>query len=110
MKHLSIISSITATDTIIILMIFLRARPVVNLETELRFVTPVQGKIDLGSADCVTAKGDQVRVVVVVMVVTVVVAVVLSCSWLIFSSPAARPGDLLPALPLLEILGHRSCR
>ena len=102
MKHLSIISSITATDTIIILMIFLRARPVVNLETELRFVTPVQGKIDLGSADCVTAKGDQV--------VVVVVAVVLSCSWLIFSSPAARPGDLLPALPLLEILGHRSCR
>ena len=77
MKHLSIISSITATDTIKILMIFLRARPVVNLETELRFVTPVQGKIDLGSADCVTAKGDQVRVVVVVVMV-VVVAVVLS--------------------------------
>ena len=41
-------------------MVFLRARPVVNLETELRFVTPVQGKIDLGSADCVTEKGDQV--------------------------------------------------
>ena len=77
MKHLSIISSITATDTIIILMIFLRARPVVNLETELRFVTPVQGKIDLGSADCVTAKGDQVRAVVVVVMVVVVV---LSCS------------------------------
>ena len=77
MKHLSIISSNTATDTIIILMIFLRARPVVNLETELRFVTPVQGKIDLGSADCVTEKGDQVRVVVVV---AVVVEVVLSCS------------------------------
>ena len=37
-----------------------RARPVVNLETELRFVTPVPGKIDLGSADCVTEKGDQV--------------------------------------------------
>ena len=51
-----------------------------------------------------------VVVVMVVVVVVVVVAVVLSCSWLIFSSPAARPGDLLPALPLLEILGHRSCR
>ena len=37
-----------------------RARPVVNLETELRFVTPVPGKIDLGSADCVTEKGEQV--------------------------------------------------
>ena len=54
----------------IILMILLRARPVVNLETELRFVTPVQGKIDLGSADCVTAKGDQVRVVVVALVLS----------------------------------------
>ena len=32
----------------------------VNLETELRFVTPVPGKIDLGSADCVTEKGEQV--------------------------------------------------
>ena len=32
----------------------------VNLETELRFVTPVPGKIDLNSADCVTEKGDQV--------------------------------------------------
>ena len=32
----------------------------VNLETELRFVTPVPGKIDLGAADCVTEKGDQV--------------------------------------------------
>ena len=53
-------------------MVLLRARPVVNLETELRFVTPVQGKIDLGSADCVTEKGDQVRMVVVVVVVVVV--------------------------------------
>ena len=49
-------------------MVLLRARPVVNLETELRFVTPVQGKIDLGSADCVTEKGDQVRMVVVVAI------------------------------------------
>ena len=39
----------------------------VNLETELRFVTPVPGKIDLGSADCVTEKGDQVIVVVIMI-------------------------------------------
>ena len=46
-----------------------RARPVVNLETELRFVTPVPGKIDLGSADCVTEKGDQVIVVVLLIMI-----------------------------------------
>ena len=46
----------------------LRARPVVNLETELRFVTPVPGKIDLGSADCVTEKGDQVIIGIMIMI------------------------------------------
>ena len=32
----------------------------VNLETELRFVTPVPGKIDPNAADCVTEKEDYV--------------------------------------------------
>ena len=49
-----------------------RARPVVNLETELRFVTPVPGKIDLNAADCVTEKGDQVRVVIMKMMMMMV--------------------------------------
>ena len=37
-----------------------RARPVVHLETELHFVTPVEGKVDLSALDCVLEAGERV--------------------------------------------------
>ena len=51
----------------------------VNLETELRFVTPVPGKIDLNAADCVTEKGDQVRVVIMKMMMMMMLSARKDC-------------------------------